>query len=220
MYLIWNKKTINDFSNDNINSLYNDGYLFGRTGKGEMYQTRSLRIDLKKFKLTSENKRILRKTENVKMEVISLPMKNYHWSIHKLGHNFYASKFGNKTFSANKIKELMTDKEKSNFNIVFIYSPSPLKGEGWGEVKGYCITLETDELIHYCYPFYDLENSPDNMGLGMMLRAIVWAKENNKKYIYLGSYSRPTDTYKLQFKGLEWFDGKKWQINLEKLKKI
>src|SRR3989344_6101553 len=39
-----------------------------------------------------------------------------------------------------------------------------------------------------------------------------------KKYIYLGSFSRPTDTYKLQFAGLEWFDGKQWQNNPEKLK--
>jgi arginyl-tRNA--protein-N-Asp/Glu arginylyltransferase len=218
MYLIWNKKTIADFSEKNINSIYNDGYLFGRAGHGEMYQTRSLRIDLSKFILSSENKRILRKTENIFLESHPLPYASYHWSIHKLGHDFYSKKFGEKTFSANKIKEIMTDKEKSNFNIVFIYSPSPLKGEGWGEVKGYCITLETDELIHYCYPFYDLDKSPANMGLGMMIKAIVYAQENNKKYIYIGSFSRPTDIYKLQFTGLEWFDKKNWQTNLDELK--
>lgn len=58
------------------------------------------------------------------------------------------------------------------------------------------------------------------MGLGMMIRAIVWARENGKKYIYLGSASRPTDTYKLQFKGVEWFDENKWSVDLEKLKSI
>jgi arginyl-tRNA--protein-N-Asp/Glu arginylyltransferase len=52
----------------------------------------------------------------------------------------------------------------------------------------------------------------------MMTKAIVWAKENNKKYIYLGSASRPTDTYKLQFEGLEWFDGKNWNADLDRLK--
>ena len=54
----------------------------------------------------------------------------------------------------------------------------------------------------------------------MMTKAIVWAKENGKKYVYLGSASRPNDTYKLQFAGLEWWDGKKWQTDLEELKKI
>ena len=54
----------------------------------------------------------------------------------------------------------------------------------------------------------------------MMLRAILWAKEINKQYIYLGSAQRPSDTYKLQFEGLEWFDGKEWQTDLNELKKI
>ena len=56
--------------------------------------------------------------------------------------------------------------------------------------------------------------------MGMMIRAIEHAKESRKKYIYLGSFQRPTDTYKLQFKGLEWFGGEKWSNDLEKLKKI
>ena len=75
-------------------------------------------------------------------------------------------------------------------------------------------------MLHYSYPFYNLEpkNLKPNLGMSMMLSAIVYAKENNKKYIYLGSFQRPTDTYKLQFKGLEWFDGEKWSDDLEKLK--
>ena len=52
----------------------------------------------------------------------------------------------------------------------------------------------------------------------MMLKAIVWAKENGKKYVYLGSFQRPTDIYKLQFSGLEWFDGNTWQTDLNGLK--
>jgi arginyl-tRNA--protein-N-Asp/Glu arginylyltransferase len=56
--------------------------------------------------------------------------------------------------------------------------------------------------------------------MAMMLNAILYAKENNKKYIYLGSAQRPTDTYKLQFKSLEWFDGDSWSEDLEELKNI
>ena len=56
--------------------------------------------------------------------------------------------------------------------------------------------------------------------MGMMLNAIVYVNEHAKKYIYLGSAQRPTDTYKLQFEGLEWFGGKKWENNLDELKHI
>lgn len=213
MYLKWDEKIITDFSEINIDSLYNRGYLFGRIDKGNIYQTRSLRIDLAKFTLSSENRRVLKKTENLKLTKLSIPYANYHWKIGKLGKDFYATKFGEKTFSANKIKELLTNSDKSNFNKLFIYS---LKDSD----VGYCIVRETDKIIHYCYPFYQLHSATANLGLGMMLHAILFAQTENKKYIYLGSFQRPTDTYKLQFSGLEWFNGERWQTDLSELKKL
>ncbi len=213
MYLSWNEKTLTDFSDTNIESAYNEGYVFTRVGKGVMKQTRSLRIDLSKFELSSENKRILKKTEELSLSISPIPYGKYTWEIHKLGKDFYEQKFGSKTFSAQKIKELITDKEKSNFNQLFIYSLNNVD-------IGYSIALETQNILHYCYPFYNLDVNYPNIGLGMMTKAIVWAKKNNKKYIYLGSAQRPTDIYKLQFEGLEWFDGKNWQTNTEELKII
>lgn len=216
MYLTWNNKTTDNFSDANINALYNEGYLFTRAGKGAMYQSRSLRIDLSKFEPSSENKRVLRKNEAVELIISPLPYADYHWSIGKLGKDFYETKFGPKTMSANKIKELLTDEGKSNFNKLFIYS--------WEKNPvGYCICLETNDLVHYCYPFYQISNIKypiSNLGIGMMTKAIMWAKEQGKKYIYLGSAQRPTDTYKLQFEGLEWFDGKSWQTDQQELKNI
>jgi len=159
----------------------------------------------------------LRKTENILLQKFPIPYADYHWSIGKLGKDFYDTKFGDKTFSANKMKELITDSEKSNFNVMLVYSNDITK-------IGYAICRETNELLHYCYPFYELrtKNSelPSNLGLGMMLKAILWAKDNGKKYIYLGSAQRPNDTYKLQFAGFQWFNGEKWETNLEKLKDI
>ena len=204
------------------------GYLFTRVEKGALDQTRSLRINLNKFKLSSENKRILKKTESVNLSAEPIPCANYSWEIGKLGKDFYDTKFGKGTFSANKIKELMTDEKKSNFNLVMLYAMGDAVGANGRsplpDPIGYAICRETNELIHYCYPFYHLPPTsyklPPNTGLGMMLKAILYAQEHGKKYVYLGSAQRSTDTYKLQFEGLEWFDGKQWQTNLEELKKI
>ena len=213
MYLKWDQKTITDFSSENIKILYNQGFLFGRLGRGIMDQTRSVRIDLSKFELSSENRRIMKKTAGLQITNQAIPYHSYDWNIGKLGKDFYDAKFGEKTFSANKIKELLTDNKKSNFNKLLIY-----KSEA--ETLGYAICRETDELLHYCYPFYNLKKDFPNLGLGMMLRAILWAKETNKQYLYLGSAQRPTDTYKLQFEGLEWFDGQRWSDDLIELKHI
>jgi len=212
-YLSWSETTITDFSDSNINRLYNDGYVFTRIEKGVLKQTRSLRINLEKFTIYTKNTRVLNSTKDVELDVQPIPYANYHWSIHKLGKDFYTNKFDDVQFSAQKIKEMITDSSKSNYNKLFIYKKN-------NEPIGYTICKETDELIHYAYPFYRLDIDIRNLGMGMMLKAILYAKEQGKKYVYLGSAQRPTDTYKLQIRGLEWYDGKEWKTDLEELKKI
>ncbi|MBU2542864.1 hypothetical protein KJ785_04880 [Patescibacteria group bacterium] len=224
MYLKWKEQYISDFSDENINSLYNQGYIFGRPAKGYMYQSRSLRIDLNKFELSSENKRILRKTENLRLTTYDLPLSDYHWSIGRLAKDFYETKFGKDTFSANKIKELLTSEHNFNKLMGFVI-PSEAEGslseaQNTNNMVGYCIALETDNIIHYSYPFYNLKSEIKNLGMSMMLNTIIHAKKNDKKYIYLGSAKDAKAKYKLQFKGLEWFDGEKWSEDLEELKII
>jgi hypothetical protein len=172
MYLSWGEKKLTDFLEANIENAYNDGYVFTRKGKGSMNQTRSLRIDLSKFELSSENKRILNKVSVSLITTHKLPYQDYSWEIGKMGKDFY-SKFGENVFSANKIKELLTDPEKSNFNIL-------LKFE-----SGYAICYQTKNILHYAYPFYT------DGGISQMTQAIMWTKESGRNYVYLGSASRP-----------------------------
>ncbi len=225
-YLNWSEKTIADFSSGNIDKMYADGFVFTRIGKGVMQQTRSVRIDLSKFSLTSENRRILKKAgevggdgalgQGLKMYSIPLPMTDYDFKIGKLAKDFYEKKFGAGIMSAQKVKELLTDGEKSNFNSYLRFST-----QGNSELAiGYAICYSNTAIIHYSYPFYNLETAPKDMGLAMMTMAINEAKKIGLKYVYLGSLQRPTDTYKLQFEGLEWFDGKRWQTDIEEVKKI
>ncbi len=250
MYLNWNEQTITDFSNENINRMYNDGYVFTRRGKGVMQQTRSVRIDLSKFELSSENRRIIRKVEGLELNILPLPYSSYTWQVGKLAKDFYDEKFGVGTMSANKVKEMLTEENKSNFNVLFSYVISNPKGEkSFREQNaqterslvesndsprddnkiGYTICYANEKILHYSYPFYKLNSPPyeggaggglpPNLGMGMMTMAVSAAKENGLQYVYLGSFQRPTDTYKLQFSGLEWFDGERWSENLEELKK-
>lgn len=202
-------------SEDVISDKYDNGYLFGRVHKGYMYQTRSLRISLENFEFNSENRRVLRKNENLILESMDLPVKldDYNWQIHKLAKHFYTEKFGDGTFTASKIKSLITNQTVSNFNSLLTYRIN-------GEEIGYCIAYQNSNIMHYCYPFYDFVNLEGNTGMGMMLRAIEHAMNAGLKYIYLGSLSRPEDRYKLQFNNLEWFDQDTWNRDLDKIKQI
>jgi hypothetical protein len=147
---------------------------------------------------------VLKKVEDITLSTITLPYPEYHWSLGKMAKDFYDKKFGEGIFSAQKIKEIiMTD---SNFNLLLNYN------------IGFTICYLNKNIFHYSYPFYDLEKSTKDMGMGMMIKAILWAKEKGLKYIYLGSLQRPKDVYKLQFSGLEWFDEKKWNKDVEVVK--
>lgn len=216
-YLSWNQQTIADFSEEAIEAMYDQGFVFTRRGKGAMDQTRSVRIDLNTFEPTSENRRILNINKNLSISPANIPYVGYHWSIGKTAQDFYLAKFGKRIFSANKIKELLTNRELSNFNTLIKYQDIDT---GY---KGYAICYENNFILHYSYPFYTgdatVPHTP-SIGMGMMLKAIEYAKNKGKKYIYLGSAQRPTDTYKLQFKGVEWFDGSIWQDDMDMLKKI
>lgn len=186
--------------------MYQNGYLFTRINRGVMQQTRSVRINLGKFELTSENRRILKKGEDISSEEFPIPYFHYDWKIGKMAKDFYDTKAPH-SFTVNKIKELLTTNQ--NFNKLIKYSDC-----------GYVITYENSHILHYCYPFYDLAQSPRDMGLIMMTKAIVNAKAKNISYVYLGSLQRPSDVYKLQFQGVEWFDGKLWQHDIDEAKYI
>lgn len=212
-YVKWDQKTLGNSSDEEIEMFYDNGFVFTRKLKGSMEQTRSLRIKLEEFEPSSENRRILRRNEKISLRVESLPLTNYDFKIHKLAKDFYTQKFGAGTMSASKIKELLTNTQKSNLNKLFIYSLDR-------KDIGYCICLETKNILHYSYPFYELEFDKAGFGIGMMTIAVKWAKENGKKYIYIGSYKDSSSKYKLQFKGIEWFDGKNWNEDLNKLKQL
>lgn len=211
-YLNWDTKTITDLSSENIGQMYDAGYVFTRVGKGVMNKTRSLRIKLSDFDPSSENRRIARKSEHISMEFRPIPFEGYSWEIGKLASDFYKELGAD--FSANKIKELLTT-ENGNFNALLVFTDTRD-----GSVVGYAICYEDAHVFHYSYPFYKTDPSEPSRGLGMMMKAIEYAKLRKLDHIYLGSLQRPTDTYKLQFKGQEWFDGEKWQTDIEPLKDI
>jgi len=195
---------------EELNYIYNLGFLASRINKDFFYLARNLRVDLNKFKLTSENRRIKRKTEYIKFEVIPMDQVRYLHSIGKLASDFY-KKFKN-NITANSIRKTILNKY---FTHLFVFMDSTNK-----HIFGYCIANIDDEIIHYAYPFYEIDYFEKNAGMGMMLKVLEYAHQLNKKYFYLGTIYTKESLYKLQFEGLEYFTGFKWSENLDELKNL
>lgn len=219
-YFQTDEKDISIDNTKDVTSMYDQGFVLTRKNKGNFIQTRSLRIKLAEFNTSSENRRILNKNLDLVTKLQSLPLANYDWHIHALGKEFYTKRFGDGTMSASKIKEMFTEVDNSNMNSVFVYNYQSTQQDS---AVGYTLSYQNEEIIHYAYPFYSLEQPKEkNLGMAMMLNAIIFAKENNKSYIYLGSVVERKSLYKLQFSGLEWFntDTKQWESDVVKLKEI
>ncbi|MCX8035074.1 MAG: hypothetical protein N3A71_02180 [Candidatus Dojkabacteria bacterium] len=198
-----------EIKDHDLDELYDNGYVLTRK-KCIASKIISLRVRLRNYSPTSENRRILRKFNN-KIEEISLPLNNYDWKIGKIARDFYAIKHKEESFSTNIIKQLLTDPTNFLFNTLLNY-----------ENHGYCICLKTDKLLHYAYPFYVEELWETSFGMYMMTKCIEEYHKTEIDYIYLGSVHNKKAFYKLQFRGLEWFDPikNKWKEDLDELKSL
>jgi hypothetical protein len=233
---------------DNLNEIFSLGFLPTRIKKDLFYLSRSLRVNLDEFTLSSENRRILSKTSYLDIDLLDMAEFDYNYKIGKRAIDFYKERFGDKIISAQKIKWIFKSgffnglltfheqksgqKVRSNHDKKLSPNISPNSNDASPKKDrsneqnsssmsnlGYCPVMKTSELIHYAYPFYDLDYFDKNIGMGMMTRTINYAKKHNFSYVYLGTVYTKSSKYKLQFEGLEFFDGTNWSSDMEKLKK-
>lgn len=196
---------------DNKEKIYQNGFLPMRNRNNVYFLARSLRVDLNNFDLSSENRRILNKTKDIKSELIPLSKFSYTPKIQKFCKDYCNEKLGQGLFSTGKIKEIFLN---GVFNSVFVFTDLE------NNEIGYVVCFIGETLLHYAYAFYDLEFLKLNLGARMMLEAVNWSKSNNKNYAYLGTCYEESALYKTEFSGIEFFNGFRWSNNLAELKKL
>lgn len=192
--------------------VYENGFLPIRNSPGVFYLSRSLRVDLTKFSLSSENRRILNKTAGLSFELLPLDKFPYTPEVQKFCKDYMEKRFGKGQISAAGIKNIF---QKGVYNSVFVWKEAKSQKE-----VGYAVCLVGQNLIHYAHAFYDFALLEKNLGARMILQAAIWGKENQKKYAYLGTCYEKAALYKTEFSGVEFFNGFTWSANLEELKHL
>lgn len=193
---------------ENVGKIYQMGFLPVRSIKNLYYLCRSVRVDLRKFQLSSENRRILRKTEEFEWKLVKLDEFEYTPSAQKACKDWFNQKFGQGRISAVAIRKIFTS---GIFTHVFVWELEK-------KVIGYAIVYINQDLLHYAHVFTNPEFAKSNLSVRMMLEAVVWAKENEKQYAYLGTCYTKSALYKTQYTGVEFFNGHSWSENLKELK--
>jgi len=206
-YVIWAVPEAGEAPGD----LFNAGFLPSSAGLGHFTLSRNVRVDLAKFQASSENRRILRKGEGIKMQL--LPRAEFDFSRERQESygKYAAARFGEGVMPPERL-ELVFNSPVATHVLLFTDAPS---GAELGVVVLY---LETPRLAFYRYAFYDLNHFNRNLGMFMMTAAVADFAARGIRHLYLGTCYSERALYKTQFAGVEFFNGFRWSEDLDELK--
>ncbi len=198
-----------------IPEIYSKGFLPYSNNTDLKYETyylaRSLRVDLNRFKETSENRRVVKNIANFNPS-IKIPSICDFDVDNKDFQNFclaYAEKRFSEPIDLARLQYILNTKSISFF----------FEFEIDNKKVGYVIAIIEGNTLHYWFSFYDLEYQKYSLGKFMMFSVIDWAKKNNLEYVYLGTCYGEKSLYKVRdFKGLSFFDGNNWNQDMKLLK--
>ena len=175
------------------------------------YMCRQVRVNLKEFSPSSENRRVKRKCQGINYQLV--PRSGFEYSSEwREFCKYYADvKFGKDVMTYARLDSLFNSRIVSHL-LVFRDS------ESGKEVGISTLYLESKTLAYYYYSFYDLNYYARNLGMFMMTSAVENFAKLKFDFIYLGSCYSRNALYKSQFSGAEFFNGFRWSQDLKELK--
>ncbi len=190
---------------DKLEKIYQKGFLPFRNNSWLFYLARSCRSNLKNFRLSSENKRIIKKTQGFDFKIISLNKFDFNFNVQKQCKDW--SKSRGWKISITSIKNLF---QGDFFNLCQL-----VKEKDQSQTAAYSIIKEEENFVHWAYVFMNPNYQNSNLVIRMGLEIIRWAQPR-KKFVYLGTcYGK--SNYKRNYPGFEFFNGIFWSKNLKEL---
>jgi arginyl-tRNA--protein-N-Asp/Glu arginylyltransferase len=193
--------------------IFNAGFLPSSRNLDRFYLCRHVRVNLAKFKPSSENRRILRKGAEIEVKLVARDKFDYTPERRQFFKTYADIKFGKDVMTYERLDGLFGAPIISHL-LVFTDTAN---GKEVGVAMLY---LEGKALAFYYYAFYDLNYYSRNLGMFMMTLAVALFAEQGREFFYLGTCYSDAALYKTQFAGAEFFNGFRWSSNLKELKYI
>ncbi len=206
-------------SKGDISDIYSKGFLPFTANTSinfpVFYLARSIRIDTLRFKDSSENRRVDRKSGLTNIQIAKIPLKEFDINNKQFLDfciNYAEERFSGNSMSIDRFKYILKCGIATD---IFEFTSED-------KLLGYVLAVLNEDTLHYWFSFFDsslLQSFP--IGKWMMWKMIKWSKENDIKYIYLGTAYGKKALYKTRdFKALEYFDGNSWNDDLKQLKRL
>lgn len=191
--------------------MFDAGFLPSSRNLDRFYLCRHVRVDLRKFKPTAENRRVLRKGEGIQFELVPRAKFDFTKERRAFFKSYADIKFGKDVMTLARLDALFDSPIVSHL-LLFTDTKTGT------EVGTATLYLEGNELAFYYYAFYDLNYFKRNLGIYMMTSAVAEFAKRGARHLYLGSCYSENALYKTQFDGAEFFNGFRWSHNLKELK--
>jgi hypothetical protein len=202
---------------EEISVIYERGFLpyTGNTAfTGNIfYLARSLRVDLSKFEDTSENRRVNRKIEELRITII--PTEKLLFDTGDPAFISFCTNYAEERFLGGTMDDQRVRYVIGRDTLTHIFT---FRSEA--QIFGYVFTLLNHDILHYWYAFFNIAYlKSHSLGKWMMWKTLRWAKEQGLKYVYLGTCYKEKALYKIRdHKGIEFFDGVRWNSDVKLLK--
>jgi arginyl-tRNA--protein-N-Asp/Glu arginylyltransferase len=191
-------------------TFFEAGFLPSSRDLDRFYLTRQIRVQLKQFKPSSENRRILRKGAELKWKLLRREEFELTDQRRSFCKRYADARFGSDVMSDARLTTLFTAPVATHI-MVF--------ENGANEEIGYVVLyLEAPRVAFYYYSFYDLDWFERSLGLFLMTSAVQHFSVEQFDCIYLGTCYSERALYKMQFNGCEFFNGFRWSSNTQELK--
>jgi hypothetical protein len=187
------------------------GFLPSSRELDRFYLCRQVRVNLRQYRPSSENRRILRKGAGISARLLTRGEFDYTPQRREFYKTYTDIKFGKDTMPYERLDSLFTGRMTSH---VLLFTDA----KSGAEVGTATLYLEPPAVAYYYYAFYDLNYYSRNLGMFMMTSAVALFAEGGFDFAYLGSCYSRNALYKTQFTGAEFFNGVRWSGDLEELK--
>jgi len=193
--------------------LFAAGFLASTPEMKRFYLCRHTRVTLAQFAPSSENRRILRRGENLRVTLV--PRAEFELTPAR---REFARAYSAAKYPPGMSDERLTRLFHSPLTTHVLLATDP--AQPGVEIGFALLYLEPSRAAFYSYSFYDLAHPNRSLGLFLMTSAIVELARQGYAHIYLGTCYAENALYKSQFAGFEFFNGARWSANVGELKAI
>lgn len=186
------------------------GFLPSLPDLSRFYLCRQVRVRLDRFEPSSENRRILRKGEGIRTEIVA--RADFQWTPER--HRFcldYACRRWSATPTPERIERI--------FHFPITTHVAVFRDATDREIGLVSLLCDGDTWF-YSNAFYDPDHPCRSLGGFLMTETVRRLAERGGRFLHLGTCYSRSALYKTQYQGVEFFNGNRWSADLDELKHL